>query len=128
MEDDEEVNLQYDDRSGDPMLCRALWLSVIAQAMVDAKSRSRKTTARRARTRAIAWFNQTGSHSDFELVCDLAGVRAEDVRGVLQQIREGEKTIDFRCLRKPKFIDRLFIRDQLKTINNQKLEKNHGND
>lgn len=127
MNDREEIYQHYDDRSGDPMLCRALWLSVIAQAMVDAKNRSRKATVRRARTRAMAWFNQTGGHSDFELVCDLAGVRPDDVRSVLKQVQEGEKTIDFRCLRKPKFIDRLFIRDQLNTINKQSSGENHGN-
>ena len=125
MEDDEEGQ----DGFNDPMLCRALWLSVIAQALVDAKSKSRKLTNLRNRSRALAWFNDSLEEgSDFEFVCDLAGVRPGDVRRILKSMREGKKTVDFRCLRKPKLIDRLIIREKLeanKYTNNG--ERRNGN-
>lgn len=106
-----------DDDKGweDPMLCRALWLSVIAQALIDARSKSRKLCNRKERARARAWLGESGRDSDFEIACDLAGVNPADVRAMLKRIRRGEKTVDFRCLRKPKLIDRLIIREKLES-------------
>ncbi|MDF1816415.1 MAG: hypothetical protein P1V20_29715 [Verrucomicrobiales bacterium] len=109
----EDPNETDDGAWGDPMLCRALWLAVIVQALVDARSQSKKLCNRKERAAAKAWLAQSGPESDFEITCDLAGVRPEDVRAVFKRTRRGEKTVDFRCLRKPKLTDRLIIREKL---------------
>lgn len=121
MEDDK---IDRDDGWNDPMICRSLWLSVIAQAMGDAKSQSGKPEARKARREALAWFAQRGLNSDFVQTCDLAGVSPEKVRQVLKQVRRGKTRVDFRCLRKPKLINRL-IRGKKSSTPNQGA--NHGN-
>lgn len=55
-----------------------LWRAVITQALMDAASRSRKVEARRARNDALAWL--LSGESDFEAVCDNAGLDPDYVR------------------------------------------------
>lgn len=115
-----------EDEESDPNDFRALWLSVIAQALVDAKSRSGKRCAKQARAEAIAWFGQTGEGSDFARVCDLAGVQTTEIRDVFRKVMRGEKSVDFRCLRKPKEgIEAISRRDQFETNNINQKEKRH---
>ena len=122
MEDrEDEIREAWDD----PMLCRALWLSVIAQAMVDAKSKASKPEERRARCEALAWFGQHAEDSDFVETCDLAGVCPKEVREILKKVRRGERKVDFRCLRKVKLTNRLIIRKLDNSTPNK--GENHGN-
>ncbi|MEJ0009845.1 MAG: hypothetical protein WDN72_04550 [Alphaproteobacteria bacterium] len=55
-----------------------LWRAVITQALMDAASRSRKSEARRIRSDAMSWL--TSGSSDFEAVCDHAGLDPNYVR------------------------------------------------
>lgn len=55
-----------------------LWRAVITQALMDAASRSRKSEARRSREDAIRWL--MSDTSDFEAVCDHAGLDPDYVR------------------------------------------------
>ncbi len=86
----------------EPDLYRAIWLSVIVQALVDAKSRSKKAHLRKAKAEALSWFAQSNESSDLAEVCELAGVSPADVRRVFKNMRKGEKSVDFRALKKPK--------------------------
>ena len=86
----------------EPDICRAIWLSVIVQALLDAKNRSKKPHLRKARAEALSWFAQPNENSDFAEVCEMAGVCPADVRRVFRNMRKGEKAVDFRALKKPK--------------------------
>lgn len=55
-----------------------LWRAVITQALMDAASQSRKSDARRSRTDALTWL--LSNDSDFETVCDNAGLDPDYVR------------------------------------------------
>lgn len=55
-----------------------LWRAVIVQALLDAASSSRKSEARRTRSAAMDWL--LSNTSDFELVCDNAGLDPDYVR------------------------------------------------
>lgn len=55
-----------------------LWRAVITQALMDAASRSRKSELRRTRNDALRWL--LDDSSDFELVCDNAGLDPDYVR------------------------------------------------
>lgn len=55
-----------------------LWRAVITQALMDAASRSRKSEAQRSRHDALAWL--LSKSSDFETVCDHAGLDPDYVR------------------------------------------------
>ena len=54
-----------------------LWVSVVAQSMVDASSRDR--TIRRG---IVAWL----ASEDFEFVCDLASMKHAAVRAIIEDI------------------------------------------
>ena len=86
----------------EPDICRALWLSVIVQAIGDAKSRSKKPHLIKNRAEACSWFAQEDEGSDFAQTCELAGVSPADIRRVFRNVRKGEKAVDFRALKKPK--------------------------
>lgn len=65
-----------------------LWRAVITQALMDAASQSRKSEARRTREDAIRWL--MSDTSDFETVCDNAGLDPDYVRGrAIQALRRG---------------------------------------
>lgn len=83
-------------------LCRALWMSVAMQALIDARSNSNKPEMRSIRKSARTWIQPAGEElSDFELVCDLAGIESEVAQKRFLEIVEGSEIgVDFRCLRK----------------------------
>lgn len=56
----------------------SLWRAVITQALMDAASNSRKSEAKRTRSDAMAWL--LSDSSDFEAVCDNAGLDPDYVR------------------------------------------------
>ena len=55
-----------------------LWRAVITQALMDAATQSSKSQARRARYDALHWL--LSNDSDFETVCDNAGMDPDYVR------------------------------------------------
>lgn len=55
-----------------------LWRAVITQALMDAASQSRKSEAKRTRSDALHWL--LGEGTDFETVCDNAGLDPDYVR------------------------------------------------
>ena len=55
-----------------------LWKAVITQALMDAASQSKKAEAKRSKREALEWLS--GSSSDFETVCDHAGLDPAYVR------------------------------------------------
>ncbi len=61
----------------------SLWRAVITQALMDAASQSSKTEARRSRSDALHWL--LSSDSDFETVCDNAGLDPDYVRSRARQ-------------------------------------------
>lgn len=60
-----------------------LWRAVITQALMDAASSSHKSEARRARNDALSWL--LSDESDFEAVCDNAGLDPSYVRNRAKQ-------------------------------------------
>lgn len=60
-----------------------LWRAVITQALMDAASQSRKSEARRSRHDALHWLLHEGT--DFEAVCDHAGLNPDYVRSRARQ-------------------------------------------
>jgi hypothetical protein len=60
-----------------------LWRAVITQALMDAATQSSKSQARRARYDALHWL--LSDDSDFETVCDNAGLDPDYVRGKARQ-------------------------------------------
>jgi hypothetical protein len=56
----------------------ALWKAVITQALMDAASNSAKSEAKKHRREALEWL--LGESSDFESVCDHAGLDPAYVR------------------------------------------------
>ena len=56
----------------------SLWKAVITQALMDAASRSAKSEAARHKREALAWL--LDKSSDFETVCDNAGLDPDYVR------------------------------------------------
>lgn len=83
-------------------LCRALWIAVAMQAIIDASSKSRKKAAIKARDEAVRWLmDPDNQSSDLAMVCDLAGIDATMLRKkFLQALRNPSDSIDFRCLKK----------------------------
>lgn len=56
-----------------------LWKAVITQALMDAATKSHKSEAQKSRREALEWL--LGTSSDFEVVCDNAGLDPGYVRG-----------------------------------------------
>lgn len=83
-------------------LCRALWLSVALQAIIDASSKSRKKTANRDKSQALSWLSDPlEDESDLAYVCELAGIDYRRLRKRFRKIMSGEvESVDFRCLKK----------------------------
>ncbi len=83
-------------------LCRALWLAVAIQAVIDASSKSRKKSAIREKSSALQWLSDSSDEeSDLACVCDLAGIDYRELRKRFKRsLREPENSIDFRCLKK----------------------------
>ncbi len=86
---------------GDDDLCRALWISVIVQALIDAKGKSSKSGNRRDRQVAKKWLAAESEYSDFARICDLAGLPFHETRQKLGDFLKSDyETLDFRCLTK----------------------------
>jgi hypothetical protein len=69
---------------------KALWQSVILQALLDAVNGSRKSAMRRVRAEAVAWFSL--DNEDFAEVCHLAGFHPQRVlKGAKDMIRAARK-------------------------------------
>ena len=96
---DEEFEKGKAVQEGDEDLCRAMWLAVIVQALIDATGNPRnewdKLEARR-------WLEgRNCSTSDFAAVCDLAGIDSVKTGRLVTKILEGKlDCIDFRCSKK----------------------------
>jgi len=88
---------------GDDDLYRSLWLSVILQALADAKNKSAKGKRKLDKLRALAWIAEANDpNSDFAHVCELAGVNCSKMKQRIDSILAEQKgSIDFRCLKKP---------------------------
>ncbi len=86
----------------DDDLCRALWIAVAIQAIIDATSNSRKKTAIKDRSQALLWLaDHADEESDLEMVCDLAGIDFKILRKKFKQVlHDPNYSIDFRCLKK----------------------------
>ena len=72
---------------GDDDLCRALWLSVIIQAVNDAKSNRSRPCYKKDRLCALKWIKGTrdNDREDFEEVCELAGVDPIKLRRIIDK-------------------------------------------
>jgi len=101
-------NYSYDERPETPIaeteedLCRALWLAVAIQAIIDASSKSRKKSAIKEKSQALQWLaDNADEESDLALVCDLAGIDFKILRKKFKEVlRNPSDSIDFRCLKK----------------------------
>lgn len=98
--DDERETQPIDETETD--LCRALWVSTALQAVVDARSESKKRSLRKAKADALTWLQaEEGDESEFAIVCDLAGIDYKMARSrLLEIVKSREETADFRCIRK----------------------------
>ena len=93
----------------DADLCRAMWIAVILQALLDAKSNSLKKCLQKKRAEAREWLGLDGKQDseDYKYVCDLAGIDIVKMNRVIQRVlaNEGEP-LDFRCLKKARISNR----------------------
>lgn len=98
-------------QDGDEELCRALWLGVILQAILDAKGRFGNIVTR---SQARIWLEaREDSQSDFAAVCSLAGVDFEKTRKrCMELLNDRNSPIDFRAMKRDK--------DKNRTVNNRK--------
>jgi hypothetical protein len=86
---------------GEEDLCRALWISVIVQAFIDAKGNSSKSGNHRERKQAFDWLADESPEGEFAVVCDLAGLCHKKTQGRIKSLLASEyETLDFRCLTK----------------------------
>ncbi len=102
-----QENLMDDQRKGTPIdesetdFCRALWMAVLIQACIDARSGSTQRDTKRDKAEALAWLSDAEEGGDFVTVCELAGLDPSKARKSIKRFL-GQKNarIDFRCLRK----------------------------
>lgn len=80
-------------------LCRALWLAVAIQALIDASGKGGNPAYQ---AQAREWLKGKGGiTSDFASVCDLAGIDFEKTRKRFSEVLKGEsESIDFRSTKK----------------------------
>jgi len=87
----------------DTDLCVTFWVCVALQAVVDARSKSKKKYLQKAKAEALEWLEaKEGEESEFAQVCDYAGIndyKAAQTR-LLEIVNNPEETADFRCIRK----------------------------
>lgn len=86
----------------DTDLCRSLWVAVALQAVVDARSKSKKKDLQNAKAEAIEWLDaKEDEDSAFAHVCNLAGIDYQKAQSrLLEIVNDPEETADFRCIRK----------------------------
>jgi len=82
--------------------CRALWVSVAIQAVVDARSNRNRPEHRRHKKEALEWLEaKEGDESELAEICSLAGLDFETTRRKLLEFANDENEgLNFRCLRK----------------------------
>ena len=98
---EEEKPKPVDESESD--LVRALWLSVLVQASVDARNKSESKSRRADREQATSWLDHGmwNDHGDFAMVCDLAGIDLREGRRIIARLLNcPEGMLDFRKLRK----------------------------
>ncbi|MES2659476.1 MAG: hypothetical protein V4689_12730 [Verrucomicrobiota bacterium] len=80
-------------------LCRALWLAVAVQGLIDASGKGGNSIDQ---ARAQRWLvGRGGITGDFATVCDLAGIDPERTKKRFDKILRGDvEQIDFRCMKK----------------------------
>jgi len=83
-------------------LCKALWVSVALQAVVDARSNSNKAKMQYYKRQALIWLKaREGEDSEFATVCNLAGLDFDKTRRrLLRVVQSQHETADFRCIKK----------------------------
>ena len=83
-------------------LCKALWVSVALQTVVDARSDSPKKTAQHDKRNALIWLKARDEEkSDFAMVCNLAGLDFQKTRArLLKIVSDKNESADFRCIKK----------------------------
>ena len=86
----------------DTDLCRSLWVSAAMQAVIDARSNSKKKPIIKAKEEALEWLQaKEEEESDFAFVCSLAGLDYKKAQSrLLEIVNNPEETADFRCIRK----------------------------
>lgn len=100
--------VEYPHRESKPIdetdndLCRALWISVIVQAMIDLGAKSPGKEHQHRRSEVIQWLGSNPEErEDFETVCSMAGVDSSEVRRVMKGIIRGTVPhVDFRATKK----------------------------
>lgn len=102
MEDSHESNEGFSPvEEGEEDLCRALWISVIVQAFIDAGGNRSKAGNRHDQRRASEWLSDECEESEFAVVCGLAGLCHKKTQRRLKSLLASEyETLDFRCLTK----------------------------
>lgn len=99
---EKELN-QYEKyiNEGDEAECRSLWISVILQAILDAKGKYGNSLTQR---QAIAWLQaKAEDRSEFAIVCGLAGIDFEKALTRCRElIEKDEIAVDFRKMRREK--------------------------
>jgi hypothetical protein len=95
--DEERIHAPVQETEED--LCRALWLAVAIQALIDA---SGKGGSRIEQTQSREWLKGAGGiRSDIAAVCDLANIDFEATRKRFAKVLDSQsEPIDFRCMKK----------------------------
>ena len=83
-------------------LCRAIWVSVCVQAVVDARSETKDPKLKTVRADALKWLRaEEEENSDLAEVCSLAGLNFQQTRTrLLDLATKDDRFLDFRCLKK----------------------------
>ena len=83
-------------------LCRAIWIAVIVQAVIDAKSNRKRQEYRTAKKEAIKWLEaKAGEESEFAEICSLAGLDFRNTqKQLLEIIHDKNRSVNFHCLKK----------------------------
>lgn len=102
MEDFQEPNEEFSPiEEGEEDLCRALWISVIVQAFIDAGSNRSRLSDRHNQREAREWLFDESPESEFAEVCGYAGLCYKKTQRRLRALFASEnETLDFRCLTK----------------------------
>ena len=102
LETDETNGITKDIDKTDNDLCRALWISVIVQAMIDIGARATTIENKRRRSDVLKWLGQDPEAiDDFETVCSLAGLEPSAIRKIMRDILRGKgPSIDFRATKR----------------------------
>ena len=100
-DDGNTVNYPSIDES-ETELCRAIWVSVCVQAVVDARSATKDPKLKTVQADALKWLQaEEEENSDLAEVCSLAGLNFQQTRTrLLDLATKDDRFLDFRCLKK----------------------------